>query len=74
MENQEKEIPLQLLTEDEAAKLLNVKKNTINNWRFNSTGPKYYRLCGVIRYSQSDLLDFLQKSLQSPAPKSSTRD
>lgn len=45
-----------LLTEKEAAELLNVKAVTLQTWRSNRTGPPFVKFkTGGIRYKEADL-------------------
>lgn len=49
-----------LLTEVEAAAYLNVAVQTVRNWRWRSTGPKYYRVGErCVRYKYRDLQAFI---------------
>lgn len=49
-----------LLTEHEAANILNVKVKTLQNWRSTKRyGLKYIKLGTLVRYRMSDLLAFL---------------
>jgi hypothetical protein len=54
---------MELLTPKEAAAFLCVEVETLTKWRWAKTGPSYHRIGGLkkgaIRYSQSDLEDFL---------------
>lgn len=48
-----------LLTEAEAAKLLNVGRRTLSNWRWQGRGPTFSKLGGrMIRYRHCDLQTF----------------
>lgn len=55
-----------LLTEDEAAQLLNVSSKTLRNWRSTGRGPAYSKLPSI-RYKMSNLSDFVDSSEISPA-------
>ena len=46
----------------DAAKWLGVKPGTLDNWRFLKTGPAYVRVGRTIRYHESDLIAFIEKS------------
>jgi len=51
----------EILTEAEAAKLLNVKPKTLQNWRYAKTGPKFYQpKFRVIRYFYKDIMEFIK--------------
>lgn len=53
---------LTLLTPGEVATKLRVDERTLANWRYRGCGPVYMRLGGLIRYSTSDLENFLVAS------------
>ena len=55
------------LTTREAAALLGVGKNTLDQWRHHGKGPAYHRLGGAIRYTKEDLLDFIERVEARPA-------
>jgi predicted DNA-binding transcriptional regulator AlpA len=49
-----------LLTQNEAAKFLNISPRTLENWRRKGTGPRYVSYSNrCLRYSESDLADWL---------------
>jgi excisionase family DNA binding protein len=48
-----------LKTED-AAKFLNVKPTTLEQWRWNGRGPRFVKIGRSCRYRQSDLDAFLE--------------
>ena len=60
-----------LLTDDEAAPLLNVSPATLRSWRCRGVGPPYVKLgCGKkapVRYSESDLQQFIAQCRHAPA-------
>jgi excisionase family DNA binding protein len=49
-----------LLTEEEAATLLRVKRFTLRKWRRTGGGPRFVR-CGwrLVRYARTDIDDWL---------------
>lgn len=49
-----------LFTTVEVAKMLKVTPRTLMRWRAAGTGPKHRVIGGLIRYSQSDLEEFLE--------------
>jgi excisionase family DNA binding protein len=49
-----------LLTEKEAAEYLGLAKGTMTAWRHMGKGPAYLRLGSAIRYSLSDLQDYIK--------------
>jgi hypothetical protein len=55
----------QYLNEQQAADFLGVKPKTLQAWRYNQEGPKYYEpRPRVIRYLASDLIDWLGRNNQ----------
>ncbi|MGB5217367.1 MAG: helix-turn-helix domain-containing protein [Smithella sp.] len=56
-----------LLTEKEAAELLNVKPETLQTWRSNRTGPPFVKFkTGGIRYKEADLEVWAAVSTRNP--------
>jgi hypothetical protein len=57
---------MKLLTAAEAARILQIEVATLTKWRSNGTGPAWHRIGGpekgAIRYSESDLDDFIASS------------
>lgn len=54
--------PDDLLPDIEAAKYLNVAIQTVRNWRWKRTGPKWSRIGQrIIRYRRRDLDDFIAR-------------
>lgn len=54
--------PDDLLPDTEAAKYLNVAIQTVRNWRWKRTGPKWSRIGQrIIRYRRRDLDDFIAR-------------
>jgi hypothetical protein len=49
-----------LLTENEAAKVLNLKPGTLRNWRCRNRGPDYVHAGEAVRYAPSALRDYVQ--------------
>lgn len=58
--------PNALLTEKQAAEVLNITVNTLRNNRCAGKGPIYCKKDGNIRYRFADLLDFIDKSRRRP--------
>jgi len=49
-----------VLTEDEAAELLRVKRYTMRKWRRDGNGPRFIRCGGrLVRYTKNDLNSWL---------------
>jgi hypothetical protein len=53
------EIP-KMLTVDEASALLKIPKQTLALWRTWRRGPQYIKLGHAVRYTESDLLEYLK--------------
>jgi len=49
-----------LLTETEAATLLNISTRTLQAWRIRTCGPAYIRAGRAIRYRKRDLLAWME--------------
>ena len=56
-----------LLTEEEAAKILNTSRRTLQGWRMRSVGPRYKKLGKVVRYAMVDLQNFIEASTVVPS-------
>lgn len=48
-----------LLKTAEAAKILDVKTNTLEVWRSQNRGPRFVKACGAVRYRLEDLENFI---------------
>jgi len=51
----------QLLTETEAAEILDLRPATLRHWRVQDRGPVFHRIGGAIRYHRTDLENFLRE-------------
>ncbi len=55
------------LTLREVAVMLGVSEPTLYGWRYRGEGPPGYRLNGgMVRYSESDVLDWLERQRDQP--------
>ncbi|PIX31944.1 hypothetical protein COZ60_01805 [Candidatus Bathyarchaeota archaeon CG_4_8_14_3_um_filter_42_8] len=63
-----------LFNNDEAAELLNISPNTLNVLRSQGKGPRYIKVEGSIRYSDSDLLDYIRLNSIDPAKRRESRE
>jgi predicted DNA-binding transcriptional regulator AlpA len=55
----------QLLTELEAATLLNVSHRSLQNWRVRGGGPQFVKIGGrIVRYRCADLVSWLEQQLR----------
>ena len=60
--------PTELLTAEEAARLLRVKVQTLAAWRYTARYPLRWIRCGrSVRYRRSDVLEFLNKQTVTPS-------
>jgi predicted DNA-binding transcriptional regulator AlpA len=50
-----------LLTEKETAEILGIKVCTLQKWRQQGRGPRYYRLGKAVRYGLDDLGEYLSE-------------
>ncbi len=48
-----------MLTTQQAAELLAIEPRTLESWRLTGRGPRYRKLGRLVRYSQTDLVDWL---------------
>jgi excisionase family DNA binding protein len=48
-----------LMNEREAAKRLGCKVSTLRKWRFLGKGPVYVQIGRLVRYSEADLIAFM---------------
>lgn len=59
------QLPKRLLSEREAADVLNIKPNTLAAWRCTKRveGPRYVKMGGAIRYPMAELEAFIERQL-----------
>lgn len=70
MQDLQRDIPDQrLLTESEAADLMRMSVRTLQAWRSQVTGPAYVRAGRAIRYSRSDLVQWMRANRVVPASR-----
>lgn len=57
-----------LLTNEEAAKLLNMSPRTLANWRLKGLGPRYTHITdnpkSPVRYRHRDILDWIDSRFE----------
>lgn len=59
-----------LLTQDEAAAVLNVQPRTLENWRRLRKGPPFIRIDGkVVRYRPRDLEAYISARVVTAGPR-----
>jgi excisionase family DNA binding protein len=63
MSDNPKPVQADIITEEEAAALLRVKRFTMRKWRREGGGPRFIRCGGrLIRYIKTDIDDWLSKN------------
>jgi len=50
----------QFLSEVEVAQILNIKPETLRNWRWDGRGPKFYKFGSNVRYKASDIETYIE--------------
>lgn len=61
MEN-ETQLPIDLLTTDEAAAYLKLSPRTLEHWRETGSGPNFVKLGRAVRYSRATIDGYLAES------------
>jgi len=51
------------LNESECSLLTGIAKSTLRNMRWKRSGLKYYKISKSVRYSMSDILEFMNRNL-----------
>jgi len=59
----------ELLTTNEAARLVKVSPRTLEKWRRTGAGPQYYVLGSVVRYRLEDILVWAAARVRECTPK-----
>lgn len=62
---------VKLMTADATADMLLVSKATLYAWRYKGTGPRAYRIGKELRYSESDVIDWLETRASGGQPAAS---
>lgn len=57
---------MQTANEEEASKILQTPKKTLQHWRYIGVGPKYIKVGRSVRYRLSDLQSFLDENTVLP--------
>lgn len=58
-----------MLTEAQAAERLNLRRKTLQTWRYSGRGPRFTKLGGAIRYPEEDLEAFIAENMIEPTRK-----
>ena len=61
-----------MLRTQEAAKVLGLRKSTLEAWRCRGGGPRFVRLGGAIRYRSEDLERFIADNLHQNTSEAET--
>jgi predicted DNA-binding transcriptional regulator AlpA len=56
--------PDQLLTVQDAARVLQISVSSLNKWRVAGTGPRFCRVGARVRYRPSDLAAYIAESMR----------
>lgn len=56
---------MKLLTEKEAAAILNISQRTLQHFRLNGDGPEFIRIGRAIRYSEEALALFIAERVMT---------
>jgi excisionase family DNA binding protein len=52
---------MKILTEQEAAKLLNISVKTLQGWRYKGGGPRFAKMGRLVRYAMTNLEDYVHQ-------------
>jgi hypothetical protein len=58
-----------LITPEQAAEMLQRPVGTINRWRAEGRGPRFYKLMGRVRYDADDVLMYIHQSSREPSAR-----
>lgn len=61
-----KEITVDLITEEEAAAILGLKKSTMQQHRWLKQPPAYVKTGRFIRYRMADIVDYINSCVVNP--------
>lgn len=65
--------PFPRLTEKDVAERLGVTVRTVQGWRQEGRGPRFYKLGRAVRYAEADVVAFLEaaarRSTSDPGPR-----
>jgi predicted DNA-binding transcriptional regulator AlpA len=56
---------INLLTTKQTADLLGLKFNSLEIWRLQGKGPKYRKIGRLVRYAESDILEYLDSQTRT---------
>lgn len=61
-----------ILKTPDAAKYLNIRSSTLEQWRWNGRGPRYIKIGRSVRYRTIDLETFLEERVFTSTTESQT--
>ena len=61
------EIPIKLHTTRAVAEMLTVPEGTLRYWRKVGLGPAWVKLEGSIRYTEEDVLGYIERNRRTPS-------
>src|ERR1035441_2465738 len=61
------EIQMKLLTTSAVAEMLSVPEGTLRYWRKVGLGPSWVKLEGSIRYTEDDVLRYIERNRRTPS-------
>jgi len=61
-------IPI-LLTEHQAAEILNIKATTLRRWRWEGKGPSFRKIGASVRYAPADLENYINAAARQNTSK-----
>lgn len=50
-----------LLTTQQAAEMLGLSPNTLNQWRNLKRGPRFVKISKCVRYSEAEILSYIEQ-------------
>lgn len=56
---------IKLFTTKETADLLGLKSNSLEIWRLQGKGPKFRKIGRLVRYAESDILEYLDSQTRT---------
>lgn len=60
-----------MLRTEQAAKILDVTKSTLESWRCRGGGPSFVRYGRAIRYREEDLYRFIESNIRTSTSEKS---
>jgi len=54
------------IDEKEASQIMGVAVQTLRNWRFQGTGPPYFKIGRSVRYRLNEILAFMEERRVGP--------